>query len=139
MVDRGFHAMALDEERLDFPVTRWQKDPRIQEVWFTGAHSDVGGGYPAAECGLSDIALNWMMLKFQSVGVLLTDPLVHKPVLTPCNQAFHRPWARPPFNVEPRQRAPVVPGDEFDGTVKERWTNSPDYQQRWPTIFPTPK
>jgi len=133
-VEHGFHAMALDEERRDFPVTRWQKDPRIEEVWFTGAHSDVGGGYPAQECGLSDIALNWMMLKFQSVGVLLADPLVHKPVLTPCNQSFHTPWDKPPFDVDPRQRVPL-PGDAFDPTVKDRWTNIPDYHQRWPRIF----
>ena len=31
----------------------------IKQVWFAGAHSDVGGGY--AEPGLSDIAFNWMM------------------------------------------------------------------------------
>ncbi len=135
MVDRGFHAMALDEERLDFPVTRWQKDPRIEEVWFVGCHSDVGGGYPADQCGLSDIALNWMMLKFKSVGVLLADPLVHKPVLTPCSQAFHKPWDKPPFNIGPRQRAPVMPGDVFDPTVKDRWDGSADYRARWPKIF----
>src|SRR5262249_3853966 len=47
MVDRGFHAMALDEMRRDFPIERWDADPRIEEMWFVGAHSDVGGGYPA--------------------------------------------------------------------------------------------
>ena len=134
MVDHGFHAMALDEERRDFPVTRWRKDARIQEVWFTGAHSDVGGGYPANQCGLSDIALNWMMLKFQSVSMLLADPLVHKPVLTPCNQKFHTPWDNPPFNIGPRQRMPL-PGDVFDPTVKDRWDSNPDYHRRWPKVF----
>ena len=81
MVDNAFHAMALDEMRRDFPIDRWDADPRIEEVWFTGAHSDVGGGYPSAECGLSDIALNWMMLKLQSAGALLAEPLVHEPNL----------------------------------------------------------
>ncbi|HEV7716912.1 MAG TPA: DUF2235 domain-containing protein, partial [Steroidobacteraceae bacterium] len=42
MVDRGFHAMALDERRMDFPVTRWNADARIEQVWFAGCHSDVG-------------------------------------------------------------------------------------------------
>jgi uncharacterized protein (DUF2235 family) len=134
MVDLGFHAMALDEERRDFPVTRWDKDPRVEEVWFTGAHSDVGGGYPSTECGLSDVALDWMMRKFKSAGVLLAEPLVHEPVLTLCSQSFHTPWAKVPFNIDPRQR-PLRPGDVFDSSVKDRWTGSPDYQKRWPKLF----
>ena len=134
LVDRGFHAMALDEMRRDFPVERWDADPRIEEVWFIGAHSDVGGGYPASECGLSDIALNWMMLKLQSVGVLLADPLVHKPDLSPCNEAYHTPWSKAPFNLDARQR-PQRAGDVFDPSVKERWGRDADYQKRWPKLF----
>jgi uncharacterized protein (DUF2235 family) len=134
MVDSGFHAMALDEERLDFPVERWDPDDRIKEVWFVGAHSDVGGGYPADECGLSDIALNWMMGNFQSAGVLLANPLVHEPDLSPCNQAFHKPWTSPPFNIGPSQRK-QHPRDVFDTSVQERWNRDADYQKRWPHLF----
>jgi uncharacterized protein (DUF2235 family) len=134
MVDSAFHAMALDEMRRDFPIDRWEADPRIEEMWFTGAHSDVGGGYPAAECGLSDIALNWMMLKLQSAGVLLAEPLVHKPNLAPCNQAFHKPWDKPPFNIGAASRKPRA-GDVFDASVKERWGRDGDYQTRWPKLF----
>jgi uncharacterized protein (DUF2235 family) len=32
---------------------------RLQEVWFSGAHSDVGGGYP--DSLLSGVSLNWMI------------------------------------------------------------------------------
>jgi uncharacterized protein (DUF2235 family) len=32
---------------------------RLQEVWFSGAHSDVGGGY--ADSLLSGVSLNWMI------------------------------------------------------------------------------
>lgn len=134
LVDRGFHAMALDEMRRDFPITRWDADPRIEEAWFIGAHSDVGGGYPAVECGLSDIALDWMMQKLQSVGVLLAEPLVHKPDLSPCNQAFHTPWSKPPFNIDARLRK-QRPGDVFDPSVKERWGRDADYKKRWPQLF----
>jgi uncharacterized protein (DUF2235 family) len=134
LVDHGFHAMALDEERLDFPVDRWNADSRIEEVWFVGAHSDVGGGYPASECGLSDIALGWMMEKLQSVGVLLADPLVHKPDLTPCNQGYHTPWTAPPFNIAPSQRKQRS-GDIFDASVHERWDRDTTYQHRWPHLL----
>ena len=113
MVDRGFHAMALDERRLDFPVTRWNADPRIEEVWFVGCHSDVGGGYPNAEAGLSDVALDWMMKKLNSVGVQFAAPLIHAPDVTRFVQPFHTPWKKPPFNIKPQARAPK-PGDVFD-------------------------
>ena len=34
---------------------------RIEQVWFSGVHSDVGGGYPRFELAL--VSLNWMMSK----------------------------------------------------------------------------
>jgi len=61
-VENAFHAMAVDEHRDDFKPTLWQKQPGaeqvLQQVWFAGAHSNVGGGYQ--EHGLSDITLAWM-------------------------------------------------------------------------------
>jgi uncharacterized protein (DUF2235 family) len=63
-VENAFHALALDEHREDFLPTLWAKLPnapatqRLEQTWFAGAHSNVGGGY--AEHGLSDVALAWM-------------------------------------------------------------------------------
>ncbi len=62
------HAMALDERRLSFLPTRL---PGACEVWFRGAHSDVGGGN--GNRGLNDIALRWMFRKAQSAGLPITD------------------------------------------------------------------
>ena len=62
-VERCYHAMALDEHRVLFQLTRLtagglhEKD-RLQEVWFRGVHSDVGGGN--GNLGLNWIALNWI-------------------------------------------------------------------------------
>lgn len=58
-VKAAFHAMALDELRNLFPVLRFNRDPRVRELWFAGIHSDVGGGY--RRDGLSNIALQWML------------------------------------------------------------------------------
>lgn len=58
-VTAGYHAMAVDECRKFFPILRWDAEERIREVWFTGSHSDVGGG--CAKMELSDIALLWMI------------------------------------------------------------------------------
>jgi len=60
-----YHAMALDERRHTFALTRLaakvenaNQAGRLFEVWFRGVHSDVGGGNKNA--GLSSISLYWM-------------------------------------------------------------------------------
>jgi len=67
-IENAFHALAIDEKRTSFQAALWhqQKDVRdqtLEQVWFPGVHSDIGGGYP--ETGLSDISLKWMMEKAQ--------------------------------------------------------------------------
>jgi uncharacterized protein (DUF2235 family) len=57
------HALALDDERTTFHPLRIDQshlapDQTVEEVWFTGVHSDVGGGYP--ESTLSFVPLVWM-------------------------------------------------------------------------------
>jgi uncharacterized protein (DUF2235 family) len=71
-VDNAFHALAIDEKRRPFEPTLWQQqsdagDQRLEQVWFAGVHSDVGGGYP--EGGLADIALLWMVDRAESCGL----------------------------------------------------------------------
>jgi len=62
-VEHCYHAMAMDEERELFPLTRLtgsgnNEAGRLTEVWFRGVHSDVGGGNDNQT--LNYIALNWM-------------------------------------------------------------------------------
>ena len=63
-VSHCFHAMALDERRRSFGVTRLEG---AHEVWFRGCHSDIGGGNGNTK--LSFIALRWMVRKAISCGV----------------------------------------------------------------------
>ena len=72
-VKLGFHAVSLDEMRLLFTPTLWEKRDGIKQVLFAGSHSDVGGGYK--EAGLSDGALKWMIdeLGDKKVGVKFLD------------------------------------------------------------------
>lgn len=77
-VDAAFHAVAVDERRGPFVPTLWQDDPaaaaegrRVEQVWFAGVHSDVGGGY--AERGLADVTLLWMADRLAECGLAL-DP-----------------------------------------------------------------
>lgn len=67
------HAMSIDENRADFARVPWggshNKGPErpheypdwLQQVWFAGNHSGVGGSYPENEARLSDISLGWMV------------------------------------------------------------------------------
>lgn len=73
------HALAIDERREDFEPTLWE--PRdgldLKQVWFSGAHSDVGGGYPPDTRGLlaSDHPLQWMMDETTVAGLELEPHL----------------------------------------------------------------
>jgi hypothetical protein len=101
MVDRGFHAIAADEQRVEFSPTLWDPDPaRIAQCFFPGAHSDVGGGYPSgAESMLSDVALSWMVAQLTSCGVSFR---VASAITTGAEPGpMHLPWATPPFSLLP--------------------------------------
>jgi uncharacterized protein (DUF2235 family) len=69
----GCHALAVDEHRHDFAPTLWTgaapTGVTIEQVWFAGAHSDVGGGYVTR--ALADIPLVWMAEKAQADGLVL--------------------------------------------------------------------
>ena len=71
-VKKCYHAMALDERRGNFCLTRVAPrkggtlGDRLQEVWFRGVHSDIGGG----QCpGLSNITLCWMLRRAKEAGL----------------------------------------------------------------------
>lgn len=70
-VVRCCHAMALDETRLLFPLTRLSEtdsdNGRLIEVWFRGVHSDVGGGN--GNRGMNWISLNWMYENARRDGI----------------------------------------------------------------------
>ncbi len=72
-VQRGFHALAIDDQRHTFHPVLWdeskiQPHQEIEQVWFAGMHSNVGGGYPKDQMAL--VTLDWMMRK---VGYDATD------------------------------------------------------------------
>ncbi|MEN8238920.1 MAG: DUF2235 domain-containing protein [Actinomycetota bacterium] len=61
-VETAVQAIAIDDERKTFHPVLWDTEhlnyQSVRQVWFTGMHTDVGGGY--IEHGLSDIALVWL-------------------------------------------------------------------------------
>ncbi|MGE0223292.1 MAG: DUF2235 domain-containing protein [Acetobacteraceae bacterium] len=73
IVKTGRHALAIDEHRDEFEPTLWTGESPpgcdIQQVWFAGAHSDVGGGYQ--DHRLADIPLLWMAEEAGKAGLRL--------------------------------------------------------------------
>ncbi|PND26040.1 hypothetical protein CN933_17765 [Sinorhizobium sp. M4_45] len=69
------HAVALDERRAFFR-TNLAATPQgqdVRQIWFAGAHCDVGGGYLDAQSGLSRIALLWMLEEAQKHDLIIED------------------------------------------------------------------
>lgn len=71
-VRQANHMVALDEKRRLFQPTLMNYDPeRVTEVWFVGAHGDIGGGY--LKDGLSDITLQhtfeWLQFMTETQGL----------------------------------------------------------------------
>jgi len=79
IIQNAFHALAADENRRAFAPIPWECQPnwpgRLEQAWFAGAHSDVGGfvyEMPAAR-PLSNISLQWMLARAATCGLPLPD------------------------------------------------------------------
>ncbi len=78
-VKNFYHALAIDENRLPFLPTlanesKAEAFENIKQVWFTGAHSNVGGGYK--QTSLSNNTLRWMVQQAQNHGVTFNGQLL---------------------------------------------------------------
>lgn len=74
IVSFAYQALAIDEKRRHFEPALWRQQPHatnqvLEQVWFAGVHSNVGGGYPST--ALSDIPLLWMCEKAKACGLAL--------------------------------------------------------------------
>ncbi len=79
------HAVALHERRGEMEPTLWTKwdaaRSNVEQVWFPGAHADVGGGYTEAK--LAEAPLVWMRNEAEVCGLHLgaLQPSVNSRVL----------------------------------------------------------
>lgn len=76
------HALALDDERTTFHPVLWTEHEdgkaaaavpekldheRLVQVWFTGMHANVGGGYP--DDALAYVPLYWLLKEAERFGL----------------------------------------------------------------------
>jgi uncharacterized protein (DUF2235 family) len=97
----AYHALAVDERRSEFPATLWTASApgqTLEQVWFCGVHSDIGGSYPDDPDGtaLSDLTLGWMMSKAAALGAQF-DPMVAAKYALPMDPKYaldtkHESW-----------------------------------------------
>ncbi len=78
-VDNAFHALAIDERRRAFTPAIWNQQEhaagqRLEQVWFAGVHSNVGGGN--ADAQLSDVAFLWMKDRAVECGLAFDERAV---------------------------------------------------------------
>jgi uncharacterized protein (DUF2235 family) len=148
-VQSAYHALAVDEHRAPFEPTLWTYVPKagqtVEQVWFCGAHSDVGGGY--AESQLSDIALDWMLAKARAAGLALDAEAMQAYPVTPDHRARPHNSATGLYRLVPGEDRTIGVVTAADGappagppapdptqslhdSVRRRWDDFPGYRPR---------
>jgi uncharacterized protein (DUF2235 family) len=103
-VTHARHALALHEIRQPFEPLLWKgmspNNPRqsLIQVWFPGAHADVGGGYE--EKGWSDLALHWMASEAEAYDLNLDRSKLPSRNET-CEENIHHEF-KGIFGIKPR-------------------------------------
>ncbi|MDF0651726.1 MAG: DUF2235 domain-containing protein [Nitrospira sp.] len=72
-IKRACHALSIDDNRQSFHPELWNEKgcaTHVEQVWFAGVHSNVGGGYERE--GMSLVALDWMMTEAEKSGLRFT-------------------------------------------------------------------
>ncbi len=129
------HAMAIDEHRSDFEPTIWT--PRanldLQQVWFSGAHSDIGGSYKPDKDGLilSDNSLNWILKEAKKFGLSIEEHLI-KSINIDCSPLAELHESRRSFyRVKKTYYRPIDHGKGeilIHKSVKIRWEDDSGYR-----------
>jgi uncharacterized protein (DUF2235 family) len=85
-IENAYQALAVDERRRPFKPSLWQAQPgwrgKIEQAWFAGVHSNVGGGYDPD--GLANEALHWMIEKAGALGLEMDTEYLSSSDFQPC-------------------------------------------------------
>ena len=137
-VKHAYHAVAIDERRYFFKPTFWldvTPNQNVEQVWFAGVHSNVGGGY--VDSGLSDRAFLWMCLKAVNAGLgfkteymnLRVDPNYHGELRDSCRGIFKLPAKTRRIGGRWGNNKVVV-GEKIHYSAKERFEHSTEFLYR---------
>jgi uncharacterized protein (DUF2235 family) len=147
-VENAFQALAVDEKRRQFPPAIWEvqapsprmpeaplappeQAQRVEQVWFAGVHSNIGGGY--RDTGLSDLSFMWMKERAASAGLAFDEDYLQailRPnpfgVLRDSWTGFYRLTGSRARRICDPQLA--NPSESVDASVRKRWDGDHTYR-----------
>jgi uncharacterized protein (DUF2235 family) len=95
-VETAFQALAIDERRKDYVPTLWEQNPdaegrqRVEQRWFAGVHSDVGGGAGGeTDDDQSDRCLRWIIDHARECGLDFADAVIERTVSKRADGKLH--------------------------------------------------
>lgn len=129
------HALAIDEHRSDFEPTIWipRDNMDLQQVWFAGAHGDIGGSYKPDKNGslLSDNALSWMIKEARKSGLTIESHLEQSINKTPLSTLHNS--RRSFYRIKKTYYRPIENGEDsllIHTSVKVRWDQDTKYRPK---------
>ncbi|MBF0612445.1 MAG: DUF2235 domain-containing protein [Magnetococcales bacterium] len=118
-VINGFHFVSVDEQREAFTPSLWDPREGVVQILCPGGHSDVGGGFPLAESGLSDGPLATLTRLLAAVGVQFATPQAVVPAPNPIGIG-HASWLDKPWNLMPTALRTLPDGYLVHVSIQDR-------------------
>jgi uncharacterized protein (DUF2235 family) len=118
-IRNGFHALARDETRSAFAPVMWETTGdwagHVEQAWFRGAHSDVGGDVRQflQARALSNISLVWMLENAEKCGLTLPDAWRDRFPTDPFAPAYGRFRGLAKFYLFRKRRAMLIDPSEY--------------------------
>jgi uncharacterized protein (DUF2235 family) len=146
LVDHGRHAVALDERRASFAPTLWTAVPvpvpgpgpstTVEQRWFVGSHSNVGGGDLASgDNRLSALAREWLADEARAAGLEVgAEPVPADAVRGAIEPSDREGLFRvlgallPSQRPRPRAVRRTSLGETLDPSVLLRWEADAEYR-----------
>ncbi len=156
-----FQALAIDENRKPFDATLWtdfqepgqappelKPDQRLEQRWFAGSHSNIGGG--GSKNTLARIPLAWLQQMAAEAGLSFTkqvtpNPTDHRgdvrdsyrfflkrtyPLLRIGRGRHWREVGRQPRPTTTRPGTSYTLNETIDASVFDRWRDTSNYRPR---------
>jgi uncharacterized protein (DUF2235 family) len=136
--DFAFHGLAIDERRASFKPTLWEQSKNstnraypqvLEQRWFSGVHSNIGGGYPDSR--MSDIALNWMTEKAKTAKLSFDDCYLNKNIHASIEGKRYNSFVIP-YNLLPPAKRTINSNEIYkemvDPSVFELWEKDNTYR-----------
>ena len=132
LIQKALHASAIDERRKTFDVSPMEKreetvSQALSQVWFPGGHGCVGGG-TAANRGLSDGALKWMIDEVNRIGLKLEFNRARiEEHIDPTSDFNNDPGF---YRLAGTIHRTIAPEAQLHESVRQRWCARPDYRPK---------